>query len=497
MPKPFPQHFLLSLIVDRINTSIKNSTWLIVLAAVAFSFVFPQVGIIIKPQMNYLLICLMFLSCLDLKIEEIVKSLSDVKNISLMLLIVHLVSPLIVYLLRSYFSNEIFLGLIIVATIPAGRSAVFLSKIYGGVPLKSLVSTSISNFFSPISVPLFVWIFAHATIKINPVQMSQTIVFLVVIPLLLAIFVGKSRFGKKLNIYSPSLSVILLFFIILGLVSPLKSIVTDNLSLFFGLSLFSTILIVINFCLGYLLGNNHADNITYAISCSYKNYALATLLSLTIFNPIVALPAIAYTVVSNLLLIPLQIFLQPPKPNPHHRHRKHNLRLLFIGAILAIILVKSNQAVNFSSTINSYPVLFAYLSGILFASTFTVTTGALILISLSQTNPIIIISILATLGAITCDSFIFLAIKDKVADHISETYSYFSRHNHLHKILHTRYFAWTLPVIGAILMATPLPDEIAVSLLGLSKLSYSKFIAIALVSHFLGISLILTSFKVI
>lgn len=483
--------------MDQINSSIKNNTWLIVLTAIAFSFVFPKIGIIIKPQMNYLLICLMFLSCLDLKIEEIIKSLSDIKNITLMLLIVHLVSPLIIYLLRNYFSNEIFLGLIIVATIPAGRSAVFLSKIYGGIPLKSLVSTSISNFFSPITVPLFVWIFAHTTIKINPTQMSQTIIFLVVIPLIIAVIIGRSSFGKKLNIYSPSLSVIFLFFIILGLVSPLKSIVTDNLSLFFGLSLFSTILIVTNFCLGYLLGDNHADNITYAISSSYKNYALATLLSLTIFNPIVALPAIAYTVVSNLLLIPLQLFLQPPKQNPHHHHQKHNLRLLFVGTILAFVLIKANQFTNLTGIVNSYPVFFAYFGGMLFASTFTVSTGAIILVSLSQSNPFAIVSVLATLGAITCDSFIFLAIKDNVSHHISETYSYFSKHNHLHKILHTRYFAWTLPVIGAVLMATPLPDELAVSLLGLSKLSYSKFVTIALISHFIGISLILTSFKVI
>lgn len=299
--------------MDQINLSIKNHTWLIVLIAITFSFIFPQFGNYIKPLLNPFLMAMMFLSCLDLNPAQIFSSLKDIPQIILMLLIVHLISPVLIFLFKGYFTDSIFLGLIIAGTIPAGRSSVFLSNIYGGTPIKALVSTSISALFSPITVPIFVWLFAKTSIKIDPLQMSSTIIYLVAIPLLIALFIGKTKTGQKINHYSTSLSTILLFLIIIGIISPLKHIVFQNLGLTLTLGLIITSLIIINFFLGYLLGQNRPDKITYAISSSYKNYTLGTILSLTVFTPTVALPSIIYAIVSNLLLIPLQLLPKSSK----------------------------------------------------------------------------------------------------------------------------------------------------------------------------------------
>lgn len=478
--------------MNSINTSIKHHTGLIILIAIAVSFVFPSFGSHLKPYLNSLLIAMMFLSCLDLKISEIVHSLSDFKNISLMLVIVHIISPLIIFLLKDYFSPPIFLGLIISATIPAGRSAVFLSNIYGGVPIKALVSTSVSNFLSPITVPLFVWVFAHTVIKMNLFDMSRTIVYLVVIPLILAVLFGKTKYGHKLNEYSPSISIVILFFIILGIISPLKSIVVENLQLSLVLGIVISVLIIIDFCLGYLLGKNHPEKVTYAISSSYKNYTLGTLLALTVFTPLVALPSVVYTVVSNLLLIPLQMFLAPKtKPKPHHHHKRRNVFLLVSGVFFAIVLAFSPLLHTLLDYFSPHPLITAFIAGMLFASTFTVAAGGILLIKLSEMYSPVLIILFAGMGAAFCDYLVFSLVKHKVPIHISPVYKNLYNHSHLHKILHTHYFAWTLPVIGAILMATPLPDELAVSLLGLSKLSGIKFIIIALSSHLIGMTTII------
>ena len=414
-----------------------------------------------------------------------------------MLVIVHLVSPLIIFFLKDYFSPQIFLGLIIASTIPAGRSAVFLSNIYGGVPLKALVSTSISNFFSPLLVPLFVWVFAHTTININPAEMSWAIIYLVMIPLILAVLFGKSKLGQQLNQYSPSLSIVILFFIILGIISPLKSVVTDNLQLSLILGVLISVLIIIDFCLGYLLGHNHPQKITYAISSSYKNYTLATLLSLTVFTPIVALPAIIYTVISNLLLIPLQMFLHTsPKSNSHLHHKQRNLIMLTIGIVGTIILSRSPVFASILNLLTPFPLLASFIGGMLFASTFTLATGGLILIKLSSHYSPILLTIFGALGAVSCDAVIFYFFKNKVASHISPTYQHLINHSPFHKILHTHYFAWTLPVVGAFILASPLPDELAVSLMGITKINSLKFFTVALVSHFIGVSTIIASSKI-
>ena len=263
----------------------------------------------------------MFLSCLDLNIKSIITSLSDFKGIILTLIIVHLISPFIIYLLRNFFSPEIYLGLIIVTTIPAGRSAVFLSNIYGGIPLKALVATSISNIISPLSVPFIVWFFTHTIIKMDPVAMGKNIAWMVILPLIIGYLFGKTPYGKKLDQHSTPVSTIVLFLIILGIISPIKNIIIQNPLLTLGLFIIISVLIIINFILGFSFKKTYPERITYALSCSYKNYTLATLLSLSFFTPIVALPAIVYTITNNLLLIPLQSLMLSLN-NEHSNHRR-------------------------------------------------------------------------------------------------------------------------------------------------------------------------------
>lgn len=304
----------------QIEFLIKNNTWAVILLAILFSFVFPNFGSKLNPYLNYLLCVLTFLSCLDLKVKEIIDSLSDFKAISLSLLIIHLASPLIVFLLRDFFSPEIFLGMVIATTIPAGRSAVFLCNIYGGQPLKALVTTSLSNMISPITVPLIVWLLAHTVIKIDPISMGKTIVWMVILPLIAAYLFGKTRPGQKLNRHSSPISTFVLFLIILGIISPIKNVIIQNPTLTFALLIIICVLILVNFYLGAHLKSNPSEKITYALSCSYKNYTLATLLSLSLFSPTVALPAIIYTIANNLMLIPIKA-LMISLNNEHSNHR--------------------------------------------------------------------------------------------------------------------------------------------------------------------------------
>lgn len=289
------------------NLLAKN-TWLVILIAIFISFGMPTFGTGLKPYLNIFLMILMFLSCLDIDLKEFVVALKDFKIQGLVLLIVHLVSPIIVLIfLRKFLSDEIFLGLILAAVIPAGRASVFLTKIYGGKPVTALVISSISNALSPITVPLLVWIFARTSIKINPVEMGVAILWLVAVPIAAAIFVRWIGWAKYLVKSASGLSVIFLFLIIIGIISPIRQVILDNIEKSMWLVGMVMGLISFDFWLGWKLGKNQMDKITLAITSSYKNYTLGTLVALSLFNPVVALPSIIYTITNNLMLIPIQI----------------------------------------------------------------------------------------------------------------------------------------------------------------------------------------------
>jgi hypothetical protein len=177
-----------------------------------------------------------------------------------------------------------------------------------------------------------------------------------------------------------------------------------------------------------------------------------------------------------------------------HRHRKHkNIFLFIIGLIAALIFSQSHFFQFFINSIKIYPALAALISGMLFASTFTIAAGSLIIINLAQTaNPFLII-VFGGLGAVACDVFIFHFFRDKISSDVTPIYKDFIAHNHLKKIVHTRFFAWTLPVIGALIIASPLPDELGVSLLGFSQMKISQFMLISFGSHLLGVSSLVAS----
>jgi hypothetical protein len=57
-------------------------------------------------------------------------------------------------------------------------------------------------------------------------------------------------------------------------------------------------------------------------------------------------------------------------------------------------------------------------------------------------------------------------------------------------IFKTKLFYWFVPFFGAVIIASPFPDEIGVSMLGMSKLGSRYFLLISFVFNSLGIFII-------
>jgi hypothetical protein len=168
-----------------------------------------------------------------------------------------------------------------------------------------------------------------------------------------------------------------------------------------------------------------------------------------------------------------------------------NLTLFFLSIIIAFILTRFDQIQALLLQLGSYGYFGAFLAGILFVSTFTVAIGVIILSALTAYLSPLEIGLLAGLGAVVGDLIIFQFIKDNVFDEVLDLYKNIGG-NYLSKLLHTKYFSWTLPVLGAAIIASPLPDELGVSLLGISRMKTYKFILLSFLLNFIGIFLVIT-----
>lgn len=286
---------------------IKEFTWLIILVAMGFGLLYPNFGLAIQPYLSYLLMILMFLSCVNIEFVRAWKHLKKIRKIVVSMLIIFVCSPLILLFFRKYFNDEIFLGMIIASVAPAGMSVVFLAKLLGGSDAKSLVIMFLSNLLAILMLPLLVWFFANTKVEIDVMSMLVNTLKLVMVPLVLAMFLRKYIVIRKIvESDGAYFSVIILFLLVIGVVSSVRSVILADINQSLRLTVLVTFLVLINFYLGMLLGSDTKAKITYAISNSYKNFTLTTVIALSLFNPTVALPSVVYTLVNNLLIAPAQ-----------------------------------------------------------------------------------------------------------------------------------------------------------------------------------------------
>ena len=180
------------------------------------------------------------------------------------------------------------------------------------------------------------------------------------------------------------------------------------------------------------------------------------------------------------------------------KHWKYkNLTFLLLSLVLAFFVFRNETLHGFLLHLGNFGYVGAFLAGILFVSTFTVATGAIILLVLAETLSPIEIGVIAGLGAVVGDFAIFRFVKDDLEREVNQIYNKIDGNHHLKKVFHTKYFSWTLPVIGAVIIASPLPDEVGVSLMGISKLKTYQFLLISFILNAIGIFLVVSASVII
>ncbi|HYE21955.1 MAG TPA: hypothetical protein VD998_00005 [Verrucomicrobiae bacterium] len=175
----------------------------------------------------------------------------------------------------------------------------------------------------------------------------------------------------------------------------------------------------------------------------------------------------------------------------HHRYKYQNTILLVLSLLVLFYFVESPFVVNTVKKIGEWGYFGAFVTGMFFVSTFTVAPAGLVLVKLVDYYHPLEIAFVAGLGSLLGDFVIFRFMKDSVFEELTPLYNKYAK-KHLRVIFHTKYFAWLAPVLGAIIIASPFPDEIGITLVGISKMKTWEFLLLAAVLDFLGIFLIVS-----
>ncbi len=174
----------------------------------------------------------------------------------------------------------------------------------------------------------------------------------------------------------------------------------------------------------------------------------------------------------------------------HYKYK--NVTIFLLSLIVGFLLARFEAFHNLLLNLGEFGYLSAFLVGILLVSTFTMPTGVVMLLVLAEKYHILELGIIAGIGSVVGDFIIFRVVKDRLLEELTPLYELLGG-KQLNALLHTKYFHWMLPLLGALVMASPLPDELGVSLLGLSRMKTYRFILLSFIFNAIGIILILSA----
>ncbi len=164
--------------------------------------------------------------------------------------------------------------------------------------------------------------------------------------------------------------------------------------------------------------------------------------------------------------------------------------MIAIGVLFAIIFVKTGLIDFFVYLFRDYYILASFVAGIFFTSAFTLAPSSVALVHIAENSPIRDVVIWGGLGAMCGDLILFFFIKDRFANDLMKTIKPKTMRHILYS-LHFGFLKWLSPILGALIIASPLPDEFGIILLGMSKVKTVVLIPISFIMNMFGIYLLI------
>jgi len=164
--------------------------------------------------------------------------------------------------------------------------------------------------------------------------------------------------------------------------------------------------------------------------------------------------------------------------------------LVVVASIfLAIYIVESGIIHTFIAATSGNILLASFVAGLFFTSVFTTAPSVVVLGKLAQQGSLLVVALAGAAGAVLGDYILYLFVRDRIAVDAKLFMSGPRLKFVMRALKHSR-LRFVLPVVGALIIASPLPDELGMLLLGISSVKSRTFLLVSFSMNALGILLI-------
>lgn len=170
-------------------------------------------------------------------------------------------------------------------------------------------------------------------------------------------------------------------------------------------------------------------------------------------------------------------------------HILHDVVFITVSITFAVWLAKSDVLNSFLVATKDVKVLESFLAGTLFTSAFTTAPAIAVLGKIAHGSSALTTALFGGVGALFGDLVIFKFVKDRLVVDMEVLFTKPARERFRH-IIHARLFHLFSPFVAALIIASPLPDELGVMIFGFLRARTLLFIPFSLLANFAGIFII-------
>jgi len=164
--------------------------------------------------------------------------------------------------------------------------------------------------------------------------------------------------------------------------------------------------------------------------------------------------------------------------------------IIALSILVAFIFVQTGALTRLLTATHAITFASSFIAGFFFTSIFTTAPAIAALSEITQTQSILSVAFFGALGALCGDFILFKFMRDRLSVHLLEVAQFKSMRKRLKLIFRPRLFRRLTFLLAGLIIASPLPDEIGLSMLGLSKVRTSWFMPLSFGFNFIGIVLV-------
>ena len=217
------------------------------------------------------------------------------------------VMPLLAYGLAQVFAlpKELAIGVILVGCCPGGTASNVITYLAKGDLALSVGMTATSTILAPVLTPLLVWLLAGTMVNVNTLGMLQSIVYVVIIPIVAGLLCQHylPKVTKNVTPYLPGLSSVAIALVVGIVVSHSAArLIMGGLVIIIVVILHNMLGLIAGFLVGRMLNLSNPKCVAVSIEVGMQNSGLASSLAVLHFAayPLATIPGAVFSVWHNI-----------------------------------------------------------------------------------------------------------------------------------------------------------------------------------------------------